>query len=362
MKNYILISISFFSFVLILTSCAEEVLVDRLRDDGHPCKIPIWILPPSGSYGNRVGYPMYEVKQVSFDQDYILHSFKGYNIFSRKDKSVSYVPIYELMYLDTNIRSINGKLTEYMCPYNKNKILFWVQFFGSDRKEYRHWFIYDHSTKTATKVTPLPYREKGIKIPDSTAPQLLQWLNNSTEGNDLFYTTNGVYCVQKNQIIDSFTYSNVFSVSPNGKYKWHVYSNHSGMQHQYTGYYLNGVEINGIKIYGSSLFQTNSDNIVWSPDSKYMSIIAFKDEEFAAARGSKELIVIDVEQTILQRKIVRVKSISFRDTYCAYRIGQQGMFLNDNKFAVSWSYNSNDQGIIYEINLDSLDKKVLVDF
>lgn len=350
---------------MILNSCGDEVLVDKLRNDGHPCKVPEWILPQEGNKSSTFEYSMYQIKAVSSDLESILYHLNGYYLYSRNDNSVSYIPLGEFIYSDPNIKSTHGSYKEFACPYSMNKYVFLVQFFAVDGKEYLHWYMYDHSTKTVTKVTPIEYREKGISIYDTTAPRsLFQWLSNSTEENDLLYTSKGVYCLQKNKIIDStFSFPNIFSVSPNGKYKWHLYSENSGIQNQNTGYYLNGIEIIGIETMNSKLFFPSiNNNIVWSPDSKFMSIIAYKDEEFSIAKSSKEMIIIDVEQSLLQRKIIRVKSVSFRDSYCAYRIGRQGLFLNDNKFAVSWSYNYDDKGIIYEIDLDSLDKKVLVDF
>lgn len=298
---------------------------------------PHWLFYASGDYK-----PLYEIVALSINQqDFVYRWSAGYFFFSKAKNTKIFLDINKLT--NEEIRYYGLPINVLPCPYDENVFMFIVEGYNKTNETITHWYLYNTQSNTFTKVTPSQYKDSGIKEKDfSTISFPITWLSTSTKDNDILHLNfDGTFHLQLEEFIKKDSVKTFYSeVSPNGNFVW-------------TGYLLNGKNIEGRILNDAEIIQL--DRILFSSDSKYIAVIAKTDFVLIDSLGDyfKELHIINVEKTLAAGRVVIDKSLSLKDHFCSFRAGIYAQYVNKDKVLVSWSYQYDDRGTIYEVDMNT---------
>jgi hypothetical protein len=346
---------------LIILSCKENTTEPPIPKNESLCDtLPNWI---STGPSQRIYYPLRDVLTSNEDGTLFIFRILGYGNYFFSNKKNEITPISVDLISKGELRHFNIQSQFFACPYNKNKFMFIIGGYNNLNEVVTHWYIYDADQNSYKKITPSKYNELGIGINiafyESTGT-FLRWLSSSSEGNDLFSTSKGVYHLQKEELVEKYPDNlSVISTSPNGKYKWFGYRNLKYGDPNYNSLNLNGVKIEGNYINNTEMIKTSMFESMWSQDSKYMSVVSLTNVKFYPF-SFNELHIINVEKTFQAGKIVIDKTIDLIDNYCCFRAGSTAQYISNGKLLVSMSNNQKDLGILYEIDINSGQRKIVI--
>lgn len=323
--------------IIFLVSCEETTAPIDDKKTLTCDTFPHWLFYSSGDYK-----PLYEVVALSINQqDFVYRWSAGYFFFSKAKNTKIFLDFNKLT--NDEIRYHGLPVNVLPCPYDENVFMLIVEGYNKSNETITHWYLYNTQSNTLTKVTPSQYKDSGIKEKDYPIISFpITWYSTSTKGNDLLHTRFiGTYHLQKEEYTKRDSVKTYYSaVSSNGKYVW-------------TGYLLNGKKIEGGILNEAEIIQL--DRILFSTDSKYIAVIAKTDFVMLDSLGDyfKELHIINVEKTLAAGRVIIDKSLSLKDHYCSFRAGIYAQYVNKDKVLVSWSYQYDDRGTIYEVDMNT---------
>jgi|GEM_PF-3463238 len=323
--------------ILISFSCEESTSPIDDKKTITCDTFPQWLFYVTGDYK-----PLYEVVALSVNQqDFVYRWSYTYFFYSKSKNSKTFLDFDKLTMGE--LRYYGLPVNVLPCPYDENVFMFVVEGYNKTNETIAHWYLYNTDSNTFTKITPSQYKDSGIKEKDfPTISFPITWLSTSTKGNDLLHLNfDGIYHLQKEKYLKKDSLKTYYSaVSMDGNYVW-------------TGYLLNGKNIEGRILNEAEIIQL--DRILFSTDSKYIAVIANTDFVMIDSLGDyfKELHIINVEKTLATGRVVIDKSLSIKDHFCSFRAGFYVQYVNKDKVLVSWSYQYDDRGTIYEVDMNT---------
>ncbi|MBL8004909.1 MAG: hypothetical protein JNL36_07420 [Candidatus Kapabacteria bacterium] len=340
-----------FLIVLITFSCEESTAPIDDKKTITCDTFPHWLFYVTGDYK-----PLYEVVALSVNQqDFVYRWSAGYFFFSKIKNTKTFLDFDKLT--KGELRYYGVPVNVLPCPYDENVFMFVVEGYNKTNETITHWYLYNTQSNTFTKVTPSQYKDSGIKekdYPDIGFP--ITWFSTSTNGNDqLNVRFLGTYNLQNEEFIDRIPENiGIGSISIDNKFKWFGYKNIKFGEPDFGAIFLNGVKIEGRVLNEADLLKF-SNGILFSSDSKYIAVIAQTDFVLIDSLGDyfKELHIINVEKTLAAGRVVIDKSLSLKDHFCSFRAGIYAQYVNKDKVLVSWSYQYDDRGTIYEVDMNT---------
>lgn len=337
----------------------------RIYKEGE-CVAPSWTKEYS-----MVSFPYIYSKVTSFNGKYMIYEYDNsdeYYLLNTITRESTIIDFDSMLPTNMKCLSIASWVS---CPYDESKylclMLIETDTIGNwQRTVWQKQIVLCNFSENTLQIVSDKlfgkYGEKIIGIPD-----LLQWFSRSIPGNDFIFLRNyGIMNIQSQIVIPDKDPIVVKAVSTDGKYYVRpTYLGEDKDQNPMVKYYLNDVLLPFDTLYISGI----DNGIYFTNDNRYLITDIPINENIKIElncftgewdtlnwipeekRRGRELYIIDVLETITQRKMITKYHYNIQKKYCLFR-SYTAPPMSNNSFPISFSYNRTDLADVYEMNFD----------